>query len=477
MRIPHAVDAAAADCHARHVGQSFTPCAATVVTSTTSTEPDGLPPVTASPFMLPSADAADSERPHRVLVVEASRAMAGMVAASLDTIDGVVCDQATSLAAARRCVADSGARYFVAVCCLNLPDAPDGQIVDELQRAGLRVIVLTGHVDDSWRTRMFERGVADYVVKESVAGIEYVRRAVARMYANLDTCVLVVDDAQVFRDYASGLLAQHGYRTLTAADGAAGLEMLAAHPEIRLVVTDYMMPKLDGLAMVREMRKLRSADDLAVIAITESDRAGALARFLKSGANDFLRKPFCVEEFYCRIDQNIDMLRAVLDARRLAERDSLTGLFNRRYFFEHARRLHRRALDGDVCIVTAMIDVDHFKRINDTYGHSVGDRALVEVAARIDELAGSAGIVARVGGEEFALVGMLGDGADPADCLETLRAGIDAIRLELDGDVVRVSASIGATLDLQADLDGMLAIADRAVYRAKERGRNRVVID
>ena len=78
------------------------------------------------------------------------------------------------------------------------------------------------------------------------------------------------------------------------------------------------MPRMDGVAMVQEMRKLRSADDLAVIALSETAEAGVLARFLKSGANDFLRKPFCVEELYCRIDKNIDMLRAVLDARRLA---------------------------------------------------------------------------------------------------------------------------------------------------------------
>ncbi|MDJ0741611.1 MAG: response regulator, partial [Gammaproteobacteria bacterium] len=323
----------------------------------------------------PPASAGDP-RPHGVLIVESSRAMAGMVAASLDAVDGIVCEVADSLAAAAARIATDPARFVVAVVGLSLPDAPHGEIVDVLQRAGLRVIVLTGHVDPSWRRRMFERGVADYVVKDSAAGVDYVVRAVARMYRNLDTQVLVVDDAQVFRDYAASLLAQHGYRTLTARDGQEGLEILAANPRIRVVVTDYLMPRLDGVGMVQEMRKRRTLDDLAIIAISESTEEGVLARFLKSGANDFLRKPFSVEEFYCRIDQNIDMLRAVLDARHLAERDFLTGLFNRRYFFERGARLHAQAARGAVPIVMAMIDIDHFKRVNDVHGHQAGDEYL-----------------------------------------------------------------------------------------------------
>ena len=207
---------------------------------------------------------------------------------------------------------------MVAVVFLSLADAPHGEIVDVLKQAGLRVIVLTGFLDEDRRVAMFSRGVADYVVKDNVADIEYVSRSVARVYRNLDSRVLVVDDTRTFREYASALLGQHGYQTLTACHGAEVLEILQANPDIRVVVTDCLMPRIDGVAMVQEMRKLRSADDLAVIALSETAEAGVLARFLKSGANDFLRKPFCVEELYCRIDKNIDMLRAVLDARRLA---------------------------------------------------------------------------------------------------------------------------------------------------------------
>jgi len=406
--------------------------------------------------------------PRSVLLVENSRALASAVVASLGVVEGIDVLLATTLAQACREIEQDPSRFFVAVVCLNLADAPDGEIVDELQRIGLPVIVLTGFLDDKRRTAMFERGVADYVVKDNMAGIEYVARAVARMYRNRNTKVLVVDDTRTFREYASSLLEQHGYRTVCARDGVEALETLKADTEIRVVVTDYQMPRMDGLAMVQEMRKVRSADDLAIIAMSNSTDAGVLARFLKSGANDFLHKPFGIEEFYCRIDQNVDMLQAVVDARRLANCDFLTGLYNRRYFFEHARRLHDQARAGDLRIFAAMIDIDHFKRINDTHGHHGGDEALVAVADCLAASTRNAGLIARFGGEEFAFIGAVGNTGDPMASLERIRSRIAAIDLELDGRAVRITASVGATLEPGTDLDAMLAVADAAVYQAKE---------
>jgi diguanylate cyclase (GGDEF)-like protein len=413
---------------------------------------------------------------NRVLVVENSRALASAVAAGLTSIEGIGSDVATTLADARRILDASPGDFFVAVTCLNLPDSPDGEIVDELQARGLRVIVLTAFLDDKRRQRMFERGVADYVLKETLAGIEYVSRAVARMYANRDSCVLVVDDTQTFRDYAGGLLRQHGYRVLDAVDGLDAMDQLAANPDIRLIVTDYEMPRMDGLQMVQEIRRQRSGDDLAIIAVSDSSRSGILARFLKSGCNDFLRKPFSVEEFYCHVDQNIDMLRAIADARRLANRDFLTGLYNRRYFFDHAARMHARARAGEIMLCAAMLDIDHFKRINDTFGHHGGDQALVAVARCLEQQTAASGLIARLGGEEFAYVSIIEDRDQVADCLDDIRRAVASIPLVLDGTPVKITTSIGASCIAGDSIDAMLAMADSAVYEAKQQGRDRVII-
>ena len=170
------------------------------------------------------------------------------------------------------------------------------------------------------------------------------------------------------------------------------------------------------------------------------------------------------------------MLRIIRRARDAANRDFLTGLYNRRRFFEKAEPLYRRAAKGELQIVVAMIDADHFKNINDTFGHQVGDDALVEIAATLRDQVGSSGLVARYGGEEFVCLHVLDGTVDPLECLDQIRLGIAAIELYSDVRRVAVTASIGATQALHGNLDQMLAAADRAVYAAKKAGRNRVEI-
>jgi len=411
-----------------------------------------------------------------VLLVEDSRAIASVLAAGINAFDGITCVVAGTFAEARGLLQTNAQAFFVAVLDLNLPDAPDGEIIDLVQEAGIPIIVLTGNVDASQRDAMFARGVADYVVKDSLVGIDYVARLVNRLAHNGAARVLVVDDSRAFRTYLCSLLQQHGYATLSARDGIEGLEVLRANPEIRLVITDYNMPRMDGLKMVSEMRKAHSQDELSIIGISNSADPETLARFLKGGASDYLHKPFSIEEFYCRVDQNVDMLRIIRRARDAANRDFLTGLYNRRRFFEKAEQLHRRATKGELQIVVAMIDADHFKNINDTFGHQVGDDALVEIAATLRDQVGSSGLVARFGGEEFVCLHVLDGTVDPLECLDQIRLGIAAIELYSDGRRVAVTASIGATQALHGNLDQMLAAADRAVYAAKKAGRNRVEI-
>jgi diguanylate cyclase (GGDEF)-like protein len=409
------------------------------------------------------------------LLVEDSRAIASVLAASIGSSQAASCDIAASRAEAEALLAASPSDYFVAVLDLNLPDAPDGEIIELAHRYGIPAVVLTATDDEQVRERMFESGVADYVVKDSVAGIDYVARQVNRMALNRETEVLVVDDSRSFRQFMQTLLQRHGYHIFSAADGVEGLGQLEAHPDIRLVITDYNMPRMDGLAMVREMRKIRSHEELAIICVSENRKEGTVARFLKGGASDYLHKPFCIEEFYCRVDQNVDMLRALWRARDLASRDFLTGLYNRRYFFEHARRLHRRAVAGEIRLLLGVIDADYFKRINDRHGHHVGDEALVAIAGILRRHIDGRGLVARFGGEEFVCLLQPTDAGAGVALLDQLRRDIERHDLFCGDQRVPLSVSIGVTTDPGTSLDTMLAAADDALYRAKDGGRNRIV--
>jgi len=409
------------------------------------------------------------------LVVDDSRSIAAVLSASIDALDGIQTECAVNLAQAKALLENDPDRFFIAVVDLNLPDAPDGQIVDLVQHHHIPAVVLTGMVDDEMRKSMFEKQVADYVVKQHLTGIEYVVRLVERIDANRKRLVLVVDDSRTFRAYLQTLLHSHGYRTLVAGDGREGLALLREHPEVALVISDYNMPRMDGLEMVAEMRRIRSRDDLAIIGLSDSRDRRTPPRFLKSGANDFLGKPFQLEEFYCRVDQNLDMVRYILEAREAANRDFLTRLHNRRFFFEQGARMHERARKGTGNLVAAMIDADHFKRVNDTHGHQLGDQALKAIAGVLRVQLQGKGLVGRYGGEEFACLLDLAEGKDPVSLFNRVRSEVAAIDLR-DGDTrVPLSVSIGCTRVLGDSLDEMLSYADTGVYQAKSTGRNRVV--
>ncbi len=231
---------------------------------------------------------------------------------------------------------------------------------------------------------------------------------------------------------------------------------------------------MQGVEFTRRLRTLRSRDKVAVIGISGNTDASLIPRFLKNGANDFLRKPFSREEFFCRVSQNVDQLELIGTLQDLATRDFLTGLPNRRSFLEHSQRQLGKA-EGSVAV--AMVDIDHFKHINDTYGHEAGDDALRAVAGAVAAHARSHDLTARFGGEEFcALVPYLGE-SESVEYFESLRAQIEALEVDVGGQTLRMTVSIGVfrTRFPGQTLNHLLSEADRRLYLAKAGGRNRVV--
>jgi diguanylate cyclase (GGDEF)-like protein len=200
-------------------------------------------------------------------------------------------------------------------------------------------------------------------------------------------------------------------------------------------------------------------------------RKNLSARFLKSGANDFLHKPFSAEELYCRIIQNLDLLDYIRTIWDMSHRDSLTGLANRRWFFQRGQEMLHQVEKHGASVGVAMLDLDHFKRINDTYGHEIGDAVLCYVAQQLQTHFG-AGLVGRLGGEEFAVV--LESASQ--DMWEAFRQAIASHPAPTLAGPVDVQVSMGVCFLPGANLERHLACADALLYRAKHRGRNRVEI-
>ena len=411
----------------------------------------------------------------RILIIEDSRSVSSLMRHRLEK--DFFC-QVTQCASADvfRDIIRRGDPFDVAVVDLNLPGASDGEVLDAVIAEGIPAVVFTADFNRDLRDRLLQKGVADYHVKNNENAIDMVVSSVLRLLGNRDVGVLVVDDVPSARSMLADLLRVQKFQVYEAATGYQALDILARQPHIELVITDYHMPDMDGYELTRRIRREHNSDRLRIIGISSSADRLLSASFLKGGANDFVYRPYVVEELQCRIQHNIETLAQLRQLRVAAFSDYLTGLPNRRYFFDEgpaqvAGRLERR----EACCI-AMLDIDHFKKLNDTYGHEIGDRVLQAVGAKLARwLEGSGHLLARLGGEEFSVL-MLGLDVEAGAALcESLRADIESLRVALDDQDLNVTISIGlAEIAGRESFSNYLAAADQLLYLAKSYGRNRV---
>ncbi|MET0290473.1 MAG: diguanylate cyclase [Pseudoxanthomonas sp.] len=429
----------------------------------------------ASALVLPHPPESGEALPQRVLVVENSRAFTGMLREAIETRLEIPVTVASSLAEAQRAIEQDGP-WFLALTGLTVSDGDADTIVSFFAEQSIPTVVVSGFYDEKLRQRILGQHVIDYVLKSTPDSVDYLVWLVRRLERNRHIAALVVDDSASARAYAAGLLQLYGYRVLEAEDGHKGLEVLEANPDIRLAIVDQEMPGMEGVEFIRRLRGTRARDRVAVIGLSGNSDASLIPRFLKSGANDFLRKPFSREEFFCRVSQNIDQLELIGTLQDLATRDYLTGLPNRRHFIEQGLRLLPRLQAEQRPVAAAMLDIDHFKRINDTWGHEVGDIALRAVAHAVQDHARASDVIGRFGGEEFVLLSPDLDAEQAGAHFESLRKRISALQIPVAKDILRLTVSVGVFTDVtyRSDLQAMLSEADRRMYLAKADGRNRV---
>lgn len=404
---------------------------------------------------------------HKILVVEDSRAFRNYLFNQLSQLGyEVIC--AESLAETQAILSQDH-RFFCTVLDYCLPDAQDGEVIDLVLSTKQKVVVLTATFNEKVRERCIAKGVLDYILKDSMSSVSYLIPMMKRLLNNQNHHALVVDDSQTVRRYVSQLLEHQYIRTTTAVDGLDAQKKLQQHKDISIIITDHDMPHQDGIEMIREIRQSISKNELAILGVSSSDDKTMTARFLKAGANDFLNKPFNQEEFYCRVHQLLDIKEANTELFRLANQDALTGLWNRRYFFNQ-----RQEQQADNCHV-AMMDIDHFKKVNDTWGHDGGDKVLTSIA-HILNLYFSDSIVARFGGEEFCIQ-YCGEFAQFIQRLENLRQRIEKTSISFLDSSIRVTMSIGVAQSDTSDINQLLTLADSRLYLAKNRGRNQLISD
>jgi diguanylate cyclase (GGDEF)-like protein len=412
----------------------------------------------------------------RVLIVENSRSYAGMLSDAVASSLHLPVTLARTLAEADAALAEHP-DVFLVLSGLVLPDAGEDAIIERLSSTGLPVVLVSSRYDEALRERVLGRSVVDYVIKSAPGHLDYLAWLVQRLDRNRRIGALVVDDSPSARLMVAELLSSYGFRVLLAGDGEQALAALEHDQGIRLVITDHEMPGMTGIELTAKLRERYSRDRLAIVGISGANRGELVARFLKNGANDFLHKPFSREEFFCRVSQNVDNLDLIGTLQDLATKDFLTGLSNRRHFFSAAgKRLDALRVQARK-VTIATLDIDHFKKINDTHGHDGGDLALKAVARALQAHMRPDDVLARFGGEEFVVLAADLDGEEARAWFDSLRERIAAMAIELaNGETIEATASIGLCTSSagHADLHAMLNESDRMLYLAKAGGRNRV---
>lgn len=285
--------------------------------------------------------------------------------------------------------------------------------------------------------------------------------------------ILLVDDQTANLHTLSRTLADEFDLSL-ATSGADAL-LIAQKVKPDLILLDVMMPGMDGLETVRRLRATDWGMDIPVILVTADDRIETQVCGLELGANDFVAKPIVAPVLKARMHNLLKSRLLQRELHRLATTDSLTGLLNRRRMIEQGgAELLRVVRYGQPCALL-MLDLDHFKSINDGYGHAAGDSILVTVSAAVGGLLRETDFFGRIGGEEFAILLPQTDRDGAINLAERLRGVVNDIRLGLpDGRVIGVTVSIGVThlRDSDSRFEDALVRADAALYAAKAAGRN-----
>ncbi|WP_417767704.1 diguanylate cyclase [Stappia sp.] len=413
----------------------------------------------------------------QVLLVEDTSFFERVIRRQLSELHGLEVVSATNRAEAEALLARPDFNPVVALVDLTLPDAPDGEIVDVTLAANLPTIVFSGRFDQTLRHTLLNKGIVDYILKDSPASLTYLTTLVQRVCANRDIDALVVDDSRVDTEVIVRRLSLYQLRVHTASNHQTAIEMLDKIENLRLVVLDYVLPSVDGFEVLRAIRGRHGMNELAVIGLSGQAGPEIIARFLKSGANDFLPKACTPEEFMLRISQNLDMLDRIRTLSTMAHGDALSGLSNRRHLFSEGSALFDRSRRSGNIVSVAAIDIDKFKSVNDLHGHEQGDELIRLFGGILRDTCPGRGFPARLGGDEFCV--LLPDLSE-ADCV----AFINKVRSQLaeitgpNGALKSlgpVTISVGVSSGTEANLHAALRIADMRLYEAKHGGRNRTV--
>ncbi len=398
----------------------------------------------------------------KILILEDSRTYALLIKKFLEkNLVFVECD----IIASFKDFQENSKEYDLYIVDYVLPDVQADEHIKYLLENNKKIIIMTQFEEKVLDLKLLDK-VIDFVIKDDVSVINYLVRLVKRFYKNRFLNVLVVEDSKTIRAVEVSHLKLLNFNIFEAENGEEALKVLEKE-HIDLVITDIEMPKLDGIGLVKEIRKEHSIDDLPILVVSSVESVYTALKILKLGANDFVRKPFQKAELIIRINNLLEIYDYLSKYKNDSFIDGLTKVYNRFYLETNLENMFK------LCPVksVAMLDIDFFKKVNDTYGHQKGDEVLVHFASLIKNNVRKEDVVVRYGGEEFLIFMPNTSKKEAFVVLMKLKKLLEAA----DDKPVPYTFSAGIS-DEGETLAEMIKNADEKLYQSKENGRNRITI-
>jgi diguanylate cyclase (GGDEF)-like protein len=294
---------------------------------------------------------------------------------------------------------------------------------------------------------------------------------------NIVKQILVADDDYTSRRLLEIRLNKFGYEVISASDGKEAWEIIQRTDSPNMIILDWMMPGITGIDICKRIRSSGNYEERYkyIILLTARGAKEDIVLGLDSGADDYLTKPFDDTELLMRIRAGKRILDLQNRLQYSATHDALTGIFNRGAILQDLDKQISRCSREMTPLSIGMLDIDYFKKVNDTYGHLAGDEVLKEVCRRIKSCLRNYDMVGRYGGEEILIITPGADQAQSVNIFERIRKTIGDTPINIEKSSLSVTVSIGiATMVKNMSTKAFIQIADNELYRAKENGRNRV---
>lgn len=293
-----------------------------------------------------------------------------------------------------------------------------------------------------------------------------------KMNENIAKTILVVDDNESNIDMLLAIL--KGYDVIPSTSGEDALALIKEE-SIDLVLLDILMPGMDGYTVCQRLKNQPDIQDIPIIFITAKSDEESIEKAYDLGGADYVTKPFKPKELLARVKVQLKLQNVLKELDFLATRDSLTGIYNRRKFFQLAEKMYSEVSNG---LYALMIDIDHFKRVNDRYGHHTGDEALKNITRTILQILPKSSLFGRMGGEEFAVLLKADEQTQVMEVASLLQQKVNETLINIgDGSTISctISSGVACKQEETSSLDSLLRQADMALYKAKESGRNRSI--